>query len=154
AVYPPEVAAAWPGRVVEWAAHQWAVVGWDAEGAALCYVGVILRDAWWNDRAIRVGGVGGVKTHPASRGQGLATAALRRAIDFFHGEGDVDIGLLVCEPGLVPFYERLGWHRFPGDLLVTQRQATVPFTFNLAMTIPVRFREPFTGTIDLLGPPW
>src|SRR5262249_59855274 len=33
AVYPPEVAAAWPGRAIEWAAHQWAVVGWDAEGA-------------------------------------------------------------------------------------------------------------------------
>jgi len=36
--------------------------------------------------------------------------------------------LLVCEPGLVPFYERLGWRKFPGDLLVAQRQTTVPFT--------------------------
>ena len=36
AVYPPEVSAAWPGRAVEWAAHQWAEVGWDAEGAAVC----------------------------------------------------------------------------------------------------------------------
>ena len=31
----------------------------------------------------------------------------------------------------MPFYERLGWRKFPGDLLVAQRQATVPFTFNL-----------------------
>ncbi len=83
AVYPPEVSAAWPGRAIEWAAHQWAVVGWDAEGAALCYVGVILRDARWGDRGVRVGGIGGVKTHPASRGRGLATSAIRRALDFF-----------------------------------------------------------------------
>jgi GNAT superfamily N-acetyltransferase len=154
AVYPPEVSAAWPGRAIEWAAHQWAVVGWDAEGAALCYVGVILRDARWGDRAVRVGGIGGVKTHPASRGWGLATTAIRRAVDFFHGQGDVDFGLLVCEPGLVPFYERQGWRRFPSELLVAQRQATVPFTFNLTMTTPVRLQEPLTGTIDLLGPPW
>ena len=154
AVYPPDVAAAWPGRAIEWAAHQWAVVGWDAEGAALCYVGVVLRDARWNDRVVRVGGIGGVKTHPASRGRGFATTAIQRALDFFHEQGDVVFGLLVCEPALVPFYERLGWRKFPGDLLVAQRQATVPFTFNLPMTTPVRLEEPLAGTIDLLGPPW
>ncbi len=27
AVYPPEVAAAWPGRAIEWAPHQGGVVG-------------------------------------------------------------------------------------------------------------------------------
>jgi GNAT superfamily N-acetyltransferase len=153
-VYPPEVAAVWPGRAIEWAPHQWRVVGWDAEGAALCYVGVVLRDARWDDRAVRVGGIGGVKTHPASRGRGFATAAIQRALDFFHGQGDVDFGLLVCEPGLVPFYERLGWRRFPGELLVIQRQATVPFTFNLPMTTPLRLHESLGGKIDLLGPPW
>jgi aminoglycoside 2'-N-acetyltransferase I len=154
AVYPPKVAAAWPGRAIEWAAHQWGVIGWEVGGAALCYVGVILREAWWNDRAVQVGGVGGVKTHPASRGRGLATIAMQRALDFFHRQADVDLGLLGCEPDLVPFYERLGWRRLPGDLLVTQRQATVPFTFNLVMTVPIRLQEPLAGTIDLLGPPW
>jgi GNAT superfamily N-acetyltransferase len=154
AVYPPEVAEAWPGRAIEWAAQQWAVIGWGDEGAALCYVGIVLRDARWNDRAVRVGGIGGVKTHPSSRGRGFATAAIRRALDFFRGPGDIDFGLLVCEPGLVPFYERQGWRRFPGDLLVAQHQATVPFTFNLPMTTPIRLQEPLAGTIDLLGPPW
>jgi GNAT superfamily N-acetyltransferase len=154
AVYPPETAAAWPGRGIEWAAHQWGVVGWGADGAALCYVGVVLRAARWNERAVKVGGIGGVKTHPASRGRGFAGTAIRRAVDFFREQGDVDFGLLVCEAGLVPFYERLGWRKFPGDLLVTQRRATVPFTFNLPMTTPVRLQEPLGGAIDLLGPPW
>jgi GNAT superfamily N-acetyltransferase len=154
AVYPPEVSAAWPGRAIEWAAHQWGVIGWDAGGAAICYVGVILRDARWDNRSVKVGGIGGVKTHPAFRGRGFATAAIRLALGYFHGQGDVDFGLLVCEAGLVPFYERLGWRRFPGELLVAQRQATVPFTFNLTMTTPVRLQEPLAGTIDLLGPPW
>jgi GNAT superfamily N-acetyltransferase len=87
AVYPPEVAAAWPGRAIEWAAAQWGVIGFDAGGVALCYVGVILREARWNDRAVRAGGIGGVKTHPASRGRGFATTAIRRALDFFHEQG-------------------------------------------------------------------
>jgi hypothetical protein len=84
----------------------------------------------------------------------LATAAIRLALDYFHQQSDVDFGLLVCEAGVVPFYERLGWRRFPGELLVAQRQTTVAFTFNLVMTTPVRLQEPLAGTIDLLGPPW
>src|SRR5207247_678240 len=137
AVYPPEDVATWPGRAIEWAPAQWSVIGWDAEGAALCHVGVILREARWNERAVRVGGIGGVKTHPDSRGQGFASAAIRVAHDFFGNQQDVDFALLVCEPRLVPFYERLGFQLFPGTLLVTQQQATVPFTFNIPMTLPI-----------------
>ncbi len=154
AVYPPEVSLAWPGRSIEWTPAQWSVVGWDAGGEALCYVGIVLREARWNDRAVKIGGIGGVKTHPASRRRGFAGTAVLRALDFFREQGDVDFGLLVCEPALVPFYERLGWRRFPGDLLVRQKQATVRFTFNLPMTTPIRLQEPLAGTIDLLGPPW
>jgi GNAT superfamily N-acetyltransferase len=154
AVYPPEVVAAWPGRAVEWSAAEWRVIGWGAGGEALCHVGVFLREARWNGRAVKVGGIGGVKTHPASRGRGFATAAIRQALDFFQEQGDVDFALLVCEPDLIPFYERLGWRRFPGDLLVTQKQTTVPFTFNLPMTTPLRLREHLDGVIDLMGPPW
>jgi aminoglycoside 2'-N-acetyltransferase I len=154
AVYPPEISAAWPGRAIEWASAQWSVIGWETGGEALCHVGVILREARWNERAVKVGGIGGVKTHPASRGRGFATTAIQRALDFFHEQKDVDFGLLVCEPALMPFYERLGWRMFPGDLLVKQKQSTVPFTFNLPMTIPIRLQEPLDGKIDLLGPPW
>lgn len=153
AVDPPEDSAIWPGRSIEWTAHQWSVIGW-LEGAALCYVGIILREARWNDRAVRVGGIGGVKTHPSSRGRGFATTAIQQALDFFREKGDVDFGLLVCEPDLVPFYERLGWCKFPGKLFVIQRQMTVSFTFNLPMTIPLRLQETLGGKIDLMGPPW
>jgi hypothetical protein len=54
----------------------------------------------------------------------------------------------------VPFDERLGWQRFPGELLVSQHQVSVPFTFELPMTTPLRLRESLAGRIDLLGPPW
>lgn len=107
AVYPPETASTWPGLAIEWAAPQWSVIGWDMDGEAVCHIGVIIREARWNDRAVKIGGIGGVKTHPASRGRGFASAAIQRAVDFFRDQGSVDFGLLVCEPALIPFYERL-----------------------------------------------
>lgn len=153
AVYPPETAAAWPGRGLEWAVHQWCVIGWDAGGEALCYVGVLLRQARWNERAVKVGGIGGVKTHPAARDRGLATTGIRRALGFFQ-EQRVDFGLLVCEPALIAFYERLGWGSFPGEVFVTRKQARVPFTFNVPMTTPIMLQESLSGCLDLLGPTW
>jgi GNAT superfamily N-acetyltransferase len=153
AVYPPEVSAEWPGRVIEWTPAQWALVGWE-DDVALCHAGVVLREALLNGGPVKAGGIGGVKTHPDVRGRGFATTAMRLALDFFREQGDVDFGLLVCEPALVPVYERLGWHRFPGELLVRQRGATVPFTLNLPMTTPVRLSGPLAGNIDLQGPPW
>jgi len=33
AVYPPEVEAAWPGRLIEWATRQWNVIVWDDTGS-------------------------------------------------------------------------------------------------------------------------
>jgi GNAT superfamily N-acetyltransferase len=154
AVYPAETAAQWPGQAIEWAAPQWSVIGWDATGMAGCHVGVFVREARWNERAVTVGGIGGVKTHPALRGRGFASAAIRRAVGFFHEQGTIDFALLVCAPGLVPFYERLGWRSFAGALLVAQKNATLPFTFNLPMTTPVRLSESIDGTVDLQGPPW
>jgi predicted acetyltransferase len=139
---------------MEWSPQQWSVIAWNASGEAVCYVGIILREAWWNERTVKVGGIGGVKTHPAWRKRKLASTAIQRALDFFRDQRDVDFGLLVCEPSLIEFYERLGWQRFPGVLMVTQKQATVPFTFNLPMTISFRLQESLDGTIDLLGPPW
>ena len=56
--------------------------------------------------------------------------------------GDVDFGLLVCEPALVPFYRRLGWTPHEGGLLVCQHGKVVPFTFNLPMTLPVQASSP------------
>lgn len=93
-------------------------------------------------------------THPDYRNQGFAFAAVQRCIEFFHEQGDIDIGLLVCKPQLIPLYQRMGWQDFCGTLLVTQKGKQEIFTFNRVMTFPVRKQENVMGTIDLLGPPW
>jgi hypothetical protein len=152
-VYPADVLANWPGKSIEWSAAPWCVVCWDDDDKALSYVGIHLREAVANTTAVMIGGIGGVKTHPAARRRGLASKAMGRAIEFFK-DHDVDFGLLVCEPELVALYEWLGWRLFDGSLLVVQQSKAVPFTFARAMVYPIRGPTPTTGVIDLHGLPW
>ena len=153
AVYPPAESASWAGRDIEWAPADWCVRIRDQEGALVSYVGITLRDAEYDGRPARVGGIGGVKTHPAARGRGHAAHATGVAVEFFR-EQRVAFGLLVCSSHLLRYYAALGWREFLGRLLVRQRGAKVDFTFNRVMTLPVWEDGPTTGTIDLLGPPW
>lgn len=152
-VYPPEEIAEWKGRSIEWASSQWCTVCWGSDEQALSYVGAIIRTGMVNDAAVKIGGIGGVKTHTSARRQGLASQAIERVLDFFK-EQEVDFALLVCEPNLVPLYERMGWQSYAGDVLVTQRGEKGKFTFNLPMTHSVYAPVPTGGVIDLMGPPW
>jgi aminoglycoside 2'-N-acetyltransferase I len=154
AVYPPVASVDWPGRRVEWSPAEWCVRIHDDAGALVSYVGISLREAQHEGRPVRVGGIGGVKTHPSARGRGLAARGTERAIAFFRDDIGAAFALLVCDPRLLAYYGRLGWREFTGRLLVRQRGATVEFTFNRVMTCAVRSPAPEDGTIDLLGPPW
>jgi aminoglycoside 2'-N-acetyltransferase I len=152
-VYPPAEWADWPGREIEWADAEWGVRIFDDEGSLVSYTGIVLRDALADGQPVRIGGVGGIKTHPRARGRGYARRGIELAHECFLREG-ADFALLVCEPHLVAYYASLGWEEFEGTLLVRQRGETVPFTFNRVMTRPVRIDGPRRGVIDLCGGPW
>jgi len=153
-VYPPADVAVWPGRHLEWADSTWCARVFDADGSLVSYAGVLVRDARAGDRAVRIGGIAGVKTHPEFRRRGLAALAMGRAVEFFRECGDVDFALLVCEPRLLATYGRMGWREFAGELRTVQHGASEPFTFNRAMTHDVLGPAPAGGVIDLCGPPW
>jgi GNAT superfamily N-acetyltransferase len=154
AVYPPDEAATWSGRRLEWSAAEWCVRVRGEDGTLASYVGISLRDAQHDGRPARVGGIGGVKTHPSARRRGLAARGMQRAVEFFHEQPGVGFAALVCGPHLVEYYGGLGWHAFGGRLLVRQHGATVEFTYNRVMTFGIGAAAPRAGTIDLLGPPW
>jgi GNAT superfamily N-acetyltransferase len=154
AVYPPAEAATWPGRHLEWARPEWCVRIWDGDGRLASYIGLLLRDANCDGRPARVGGIGGVMTHPAARGRGHAARGIRRAVEFFREQGGVAFALLVCETGLLGYYGRLGWLEYHGRLQVRQRGEPADFTFNRVMVQDVEAAGPTSGTIDLMGPPW
>jgi GNAT superfamily N-acetyltransferase len=153
AVYPPEESANWHGRDIDWAAAEWCVRIRDGEGTLFSYIGVYVREGAWDSRAVRIGGIGNVKTHPAARRHGLAALGIAQALQFFRDRG-LDFGLLVCEPHLTGYYSRLGWREFAGKLMIRQRGQTAEFVLNRVMVLTILCEAPATGTIDLCGPPW
>jgi len=153
AVYPPEEAAVWPGRHIEWSNPSWGVAVRDDGGRLVSFAALYLRDSSHDGRSVVIGGVGGVMTHPDHRGQGYAQLAMTAAVDFFAAHR-ADFGLLVCERQLIPYYERLGWVVFEGELITLQHGEPEIFSFNRVMLIEVAGAAPRDGVIDLNGPPW
>ncbi|MBP7863536.1 GNAT family N-acetyltransferase [bacterium] len=152
-VYPPNEIADWKGKSIEWASPQWCSICWDYDEQALSYVGAIIRIAMMNDVKVKIGGIGGVKTHTSARKLGLASQTIEKTLDFFK-EQRVDFALLVCESNLVPLYERMGWQTYEGEVLVSQKGKIDKFTFNLPMLKSVCSPVPMGGVINLMGPPW
>jgi aminoglycoside 2'-N-acetyltransferase I len=156
AVYPPEVLATSPGRDTTWAPPQWHILMRDDTGHLVSHVGFGTSAGTLDGQPARIGGIGGVFTHPLARGQGYAGTGLRKAMTMLADELGADFALLVCQPHLIPFYARLGWQQFAGTLLVRQPNVdgAVPFTINEAMVAPAVRPAPHAGTIDLCSYPW
>jgi len=153
AVYPPEVLETLPSRFFTWAKPQWSVLLWEGE-ELVSRVGLLVRDGSHEDIPKRIGGIGGVATHPAKQGQGLASKAMRKAAKLFHEELKVDYALLFCRPHLIEFYKRLSWKPFQGKVFVEQPEGKIEFSANGAMVLDVKEKAPLDGVMDLNGLPW
>ena len=153
AVYPPEVIATLPGRFFSWASPQWSILLWDQD-ELVTRIGLIRREILSDGVAKSIGGIGGVMTHPARQGQGLASQAMREASKYFDTDLNVSYALLFCRPHLVEFYKRLMWKSFQGKVFVEQPQGEVEFSANGAMVLDVREQAPLNGVLNLNGLPW
>ena len=153
-VYPAELWHDWPGYQIEWATAEWCIRTRGDDRLLTCYVGISRRAATLDGRPVVIGGVSNVKTHPAVRRRGLATQAIQRAVDFLNDDRGVDFSLLVADPSKMPFYARLGWQAFEGELWTRQRGERVAFTLLRTLTLDGKEPGPIAGSIDLCGPPW
>ena len=154
AVYPPEVIAVSPGRHFQWAPPNYSVLVFTPEGELVSHVGIVVRMGTLDGAAVKIGGVGSVKTHPRAQGRGYASAGLRRAAAALHDDHRVAFSVLVCQEHLLPFYHRLGWLPFAGRLIVEQPTAPMVFTINRPMVLAGLSPAPQDGIIDLKGLPW
>lgn len=125
----------------------------DHDGEIVCHVGLYFRDGLWNGRKARIGGVGGVTTHPDYRRKGYASIALDAAIQTFRQHEATDFVLLVCEEYNVPFYAARNWQLFDGTLIAEQDGQRIQFDAMGPMVFDISMR-PRNGTIDLCGLPW
>jgi predicted GNAT family N-acyltransferase len=153
AVYPPEVLATLPSLSLTWAPPQWSVLVWDQD-ELVTRVGLVVREIDQDGVIKRIGGIGGVMTHPDRRGQGLAGMALHEAAKRFDTDFQVAYALLFCRSQLIALYERYGWRLFQGELFVEQPQGRIAFADHNPMTLDILESAPQQGTLDLRGLPW
>lgn len=152
ASFPPEAAMILPTGPVEWAHPDLRVLIEENDEVA-CHVGIYRRVGTWKGRKIRLGGIGGVATHPDHRRKGYAGLALTAAIQTLRDERAIDFAMLVCQPHNEAFYEKRGWHRFGGELFVEQKGQRVRFDVMAPYVFDFRY-GPREGVIDLCGLPW
>ena len=135
----------------EWSAPEW--MACLKEGDILCSQLCLLeRDIQVGEQIVRVGGIGGVATHPETRGRGLSSTALRGAASFLQSRG-IRFGLLLTSQNLIPFYGRLGWQPVPGPLVFDFHGQKVSFE-EVVMVLPLAGEPWPEGGIDLCGLPW
>jgi predicted acetyltransferase len=153
AVWPPEVVATLPWANVTFAHADLRVLVEDETQGLVCHVGLYRREATWNDRKVRIGGIGGVLTHEGFRRRGLASVALNAAIQTLKDERATDFALLFCEPHNADFYRNRGWKPFSGEVFAEQPGGRVRFDVLMPMVFYLK-RAPHEGVIDLCGLPW
>lgn len=153
AVYPPEVLASVPWRDVVTAPATHRIIiykGSDAVCAAACQ----FKSVNLNGMPTMLAGIGGVMTHPNFRRNGFGSVAMQAVQGALDRDGNVEFGLLFCEPKNAAFYERLGWSVFHGTVLADQPNGTICYDALGAMVFPIASASPRSGLIDLRGPPW
>lgn len=152
AVWPDEALRQLPWGQIEFA-HADLRVLVEVEEQLVCHVGIYRREGIWKGRKIRIGGIGGVMTHPDFRRRGLASVALTAATHTLKEERATDFALLFCEPDNAEFYSSRGWKPFIGEVFAEQAgerkrfDALQPYVFYLK-------RAPHEGELDLCGLPW
>jgi aminoglycoside 2'-N-acetyltransferase I len=127
--------------------------------------GLLVSGLWITERTIlvdgqptRIAGIRGVRTDPAYRRRGFASAAMRAATDFIWRELRPDMAMLLSSEMAVPFYQSLGWQIIEGPVFFDQPTGKQ----NLRKVLPERpamvllpeGRDPSRGAVDLCGLPF
>ena len=91
-----------------WSQDDWRLLV-RVDNRIVSHVAITERTCLVNGQPVKVGGVGGVGTHPEWRNQGLAALAMQKTAGFLVNTLKVDFGVLFCATEMVPYYQRLGW---------------------------------------------
>jgi len=138
---------------VVWTEHEdWHVMV-KVDGQVASRLGIVDRAATVGGQPVRLGGIGGVATHPDHRRKGYAARAMETAADWMRDSMGVDFGLLVCDRSMVNYYSCLGWRVVATSLWIEQPRGHVLFDA-ITMILPCAKTQWPDGVIDLCGYPW
>jgi GNAT superfamily N-acetyltransferase len=137
-----------------WATSEWYVLVRDLDGVLTSMIEILERTVTVDSQPVRVGGIGGVGTHPDYRRLGHSTAALRVAADFLRENLAVPFGLLVTGEEEIPFYGRLGWRVIAGAVTFDQPGDRIFVSDGVNMVLPLGPDPWPSGPVHLCGLPW
>ena len=139
-------------KLYQWRPKEWHFMV-EENGHVVSHVGVLQTTVCAGQRAISVGGIGGVVSVPEAQGRGHAQSAMRRAAEFMCDELQVEFGMLFCLPRLAPFYARQGWQLLEETVEFDQPSGPIDSPFSV-MALPCHGREWPAGKIEVGGLPW
>ena len=119
-------------------------------------VEVVQRTILVGGQPVRVGGVGGVSTHPEHRYKGYSAMALREAAHLMFDELNVEFGMLFCAPEMETFYGKLGWQPIHKPFRHLDHETSQPTWDENSMILPSpgSSRQWPDGEVDLNGHGW
>jgi GNAT superfamily N-acetyltransferase len=100
-----------------------------------------------------VGGISGVATLPEFRGRGLASQAVRAAMQFIKDELKLEYCLLTTGLHRKTFYENLGWQTISEPTYFDQPSGRMK-NGGLTMVLSLSGKPWPPGEINLCGLPW
>ncbi len=114
---------------------------------------VFTRLARLDDTAVLMGGLGGVLTTKQYQGAGIGSITVRKAGEVILKNFKADLGVLLCKETLVKFYERLGWRRMLGPVVVEQPAGTMQWP-HATMVLLRESDDSIPRNLDLCGLPY
>ena len=114
---------------------------------------VFVRQVRLDDSPLLMGGLGSVVTAKDHQGMGIGRATVEKANVVILENFRADIGVLLCSPALVSFYEQANWRRYKGAVLIEQPTGKTSWPHE-AMILEKEPGGPSHGTLDLCGLPF
>lgn len=136
-----------------WTPPEWRLLLVD-DGQPVTHLKIVTRVGAVGGAAQRIGGIGSVMTPTPLRGRGYSSELLRRAEDFMFDRLQVDLGMLFCLPGLLPFYRALGWVEVRSPVWIEHPERGRIAWPEAAMVLPRPGAEWRDAEIDVRGLPW
>ncbi len=114
---------------------------------------VFARVGLLDDSAVLMGCLGTVMTAKEHQGTGVGSITVKTANDVILKNLQADLGVLVCKPTLVPFYERLGWRRMSAPVFIKQPSGITQWPHE-SMVLLEEEQESVPNKLDLCGFPF
>ncbi|MBX9671769.1 MAG: GNAT family N-acetyltransferase [Candidatus Obscuribacterales bacterium] len=134
-----------------WAEPTWAFLGL-IDDHLVTFLNIVDRNARADDAPVRLFGLNNVITDPQHRRKGYSKQLNQSAIGFMTEKDPNAFGFLFCADDLIPFYTRLGWRKYQGEVTVSQPSGDKLWPSNAMLYDPANTVS--WKTVHLCGLPW